>query len=59
MEKPATRWGKCTIFGAVANCLKKPTFMMAERTGKDDTLDFLKMVKANLTHNCKPWLAYD
>ena len=33
--------------------------MMAERTGMDDTLDFLKLVKENLTHDCKPWLAYD
>ena len=59
LEKPAKRWGRLTIFGGVGNCLKKPVFSMAPKTSKEDTLEFLQMVKANLTHNCKPWLVYD
>ena len=57
---PETRWGRCTIFGGVGACLTKPTFMMANRTGGDETLDFLRMVKTNLREGCcRPWLVYD
>ena len=59
MDRPAVRWGRCTIFGAVGNCLTKPTFMMANRTGGDETLDFLRMVKTNLHEGCRPWLLFD
>ena len=59
MDRPAVRWGRCTIFGAVGNTLTKPTFMMAEKTGGDDTLEFLQMVKANVPEGQKPWLVYD
>ena len=58
LEIPAVRHGM-TIFGAIGNCLTKPTFMMAPRTSKEETLEFLQMLRPNLTHECKPWLAYD
>ena len=59
MERPKIRWGRLTIFGAVSKDLVKPVFQMSPRTSKEETLEFLQLVKQNLNRECKPWLVYD
>ena len=49
-----TRHGHLTLFGASSNVLTRPVFHKAPSTNKEDTLEFLKQVKANLMFDCKP-----
>ena len=59
MEIPKKRIGGLTLFGAVGNCLRRPVFLEAESTNKEDCLRFLQLVKENLTCQGRPFLVYD
>ena len=53
------RFKGVTVYGASSSQLRRPTFMLAKSTNKEDTLAFLKLVVANLTTRKKPYLVWD
>ena len=59
INQPVKRWGRLTIFGAISKDLVKPVFQMSPRTSKEETLEFLQLVRQHLSRDCKPWLLYD
>ena len=59
MQKSQKRFGRCTVYGAVSNVLRRPVFSMAEKTDGAGTLELLKQIKANLTKDCRPFLIFD
>jgi len=59
-HRPSTRLG-ITVFGAIGNCLKKPMFMTARSTNKEDYMRFMNQVKEQVRdlRGRKPVLLYD
>ena len=59
-HRPSTRLG-ITVFGAIGKCLKKPMFMTARSTNKEDYMRFMNQVKEQVRDlkGRKPVLLYD
>ena len=53
------RFGGVTVYGASSLHLRRPVFMTAGSTNKEDTLAFLKRIVAKLTTRKKPYLVWD